>query len=284
MKKILIIGASGFVGRHLLNNLNKNRFEIIIPNKTFDLIDKKAWNNLQECETLIHLAAKTSVQESWNEPQNYINNNTLITTNALEYCRRYKSKLVLLSSYLYGNSKTLPIKENFTTQAINPYALSKLISEDISRFYKKYYSLDIIILRVFNIYGLYQPKHFLISKVIEKVKNSKSIIVNSLSPKRDYLYIEDLISAIIKSIEYKGKQDLFNIGYGESHSVEEVINIIQKIYKTNLPIINKRINRRTEIRNTIADRHLSKLELGWEPIFNLEKGLMEMIKTNVRET
>lgn len=277
MNKILITGSKGFVGKNLIRYLNNYSFEIIEPKEhKLDLKNPKSWNNIEECEYLIHLAGKSYVPESWSEPGKFIENNILLTTNALEYCRRNKAKLIFLSSYLYGNSNSLPIRENNSTSANNPYALTKILSEKLCNFYKDNFRVSNCILRVFNLYGPEQPENFLFSKVITQVKTSKYIEIESLHPKRDYIYIDDLCSAIVKSITYKGEKNIFNIGFGKSYSVKEIIDAIQETYGTSLEIIDKKISRKNEILNTVADIKLAKDELGWNPNIDLKEGIRKI--------
>ena len=277
MKKILITGSEGFVGKNLIRYLKNYSFQIIeTKDKSFDLKLNESWKQIEKCDYLIHLAGKSFVPKSWEEPARFIENNILLITNALEYCRVNKTKLIFLSSYLYGNCKKLPIKENAPIEATNPYALSKLLSEKLCYFYKNNFQVNNIILRVFNLYGPGQPKEYLLSKITNQVRYENLIKVDDLSPKRDYVYIDDLCSAIVKAINYKGNEHIFNIGSGKSYSVKEVIEFIQNIYGTSLNIDEKKLIRKNEILNTIADINLAKKELEWSPIYELKEGLKKI--------
>ena len=277
MKKILITGSEGFVGKNLIRYLKNYSFQIIeTKDKSFDLKLNESWKQIEKCDYLIHLAGKSFVPKSWEEPATFIENNILLITNALEYCRVNKTKLIFLSSYLYGNCKKMPIKENAPIEATNPYALSKLLSEKLCYFYKNNFQVNNIILRVFNLYGPGQPKEYLLSKITNQVRYENLIKVDDLSPKRDYVYIDDLCSAIVKAINYKGKEHIFNIGSGKSYSVKEVIDFIQNIYGTSFNIKEKKLIRKNEILNTVADINLAKKELEWFPIYDLKEGLKKI--------
>ena len=279
MKKIIVTGANGFVGKNLLKNINKNEFKVFkVDSQIGDLTNPDTWKNFNSCEYMVHLAAKTFVPYSWEDPYKYIRNNVLATTNALDFCRKNNTKLILLSSYMYGNPKVLPTPETQKLSVNNPYGLSKLISEQLSNFYYESFNTDSIILRVFNLFGPYQPKNFLISQIISQIQNDKKISVSNLNTKRDYLYIEDLCNAIIKSLNYTGTHRVFNIGMGISYSVEEIIQIIQKLLNSDVIVENKNVPRKKEILETIADINLAKKELQWIPKYNFEEGLEALIK------
>ena len=278
MKKILITGASGFIGKSLVNDLKEDNFKIYCySSKDGDITQQKTWNKMPRADYLIHLAAKTFVPKSWKNPKNFIYVNSSSLINAIQYCKKNKCKLIYLSSFIYGNKKT-PINEESKLSPHNPYALSKQIGESICEFYKKVDNLDVIILRPFNIFGENQKESFLIPKLIKQIKNKDKIFVMDLKPKRDYLYIKDLIQAIKKSLLYKGNFYIFNIGSGKSYSVEDVIKTLQKIFKTNLDVITTKEIRKMEVDDTIADINLAKKELNWQPDYSLEEALKEMIE------
>ena len=276
MKKVLITGSEGFVGKNLIRYLKDYSYVLKTNDQANDLKLSESWKQFEKCDCLIHLAGKSFVPKSWEEPGKFIENNILLITNALEYCRINKTKLIFLSSYLYGNCKSLPIKEDSPIEANNPYALTKLLSEKLCHFYKENFQLNHLILRVFNLYGPGQPNNFLLSKIINQTKYEKFIQLESLKPKRDYVFIDDLCSAIVKSINYEGHENIFNIGSGKSYSVKEVIDIVQSIYGTSLDVLEKKISRKNEIFNTLADINLAKKELGWAPIYSIKEGLKKV--------
>ena len=279
MKSVFVTGASGFIGKNLIRKLKNKKYEFYQASSIQgDISSPQTWNSFEACDILVHLAAKSFVPESWEHPQRFMQDNLIGTINGLEYCKRNNSKFIFLSSYLYGNVDKLPISESFPTIANNPYGLSKLLSEEACFFYKKIHNLDITILRVFNVYGKYQPENFLISKILSHAIDKQQIILNSLIPRRDYLYIDDLITAILCAFSYEGNENIFNIGLGKSYSVKEVIKIIEEILGYDLSINCRNISRRNEIFDTVADIRLAKKELDWAPIYDLKDGIREMHK------
>ncbi len=276
MKKILITGASGFIGKSLVDALKEDNLKLFCySSRDGDITEEKTWNKMPSANYLIHLAAKTFVPDSWENPKNFIDINSSSLINAIKYCKKNKCKLIYLSSFIYGNKKKA-IDEESALCPLNPYALSKLMGENIIEFYKKVDNLDVIILRPFNIFGNNQKDSFLIPKLIKQIKNKEKIFVMDTKPKRDYLYIKDLTNAIKKTLFYKGKFYIFNIGSGESYSVQDVIDILQKLFKTNLEVISAQEIRKMEVNETIANINLAKRELGWHPKYSLEEALKDM--------
>jgi len=280
MNSILVTGSSGFIGKHLITALSKLKYNIYgVDYPDGDVVNKSTWDSYPKANVVVHLAAKSFVPDSWLNPEDYIKTNAISTTNALNYCKKNNAKLILLSSYLYGNPISLPIPESAPLCPTNPYALSKKIAEDICNFYCDKYGINAIILRPFNVYGPGQPNNFLIPEIIKKVKNDKVIIIKDLEPKRDFVYIDDLIGAILKVIKTNIIGcSTYNIGSGLSYSVKEIIDMIQKICNTNKPIYSKNERRQGEIMNTVADIKKTKTELGWEVHWSLQEGLLELIK------
>lgn len=277
MKKILITGSTGFVGKTLLKELNKEKYFIYsYSSKDGDISSKKTWERMPKSDYLIHLAAKTFVPDSWKKPEEFFIKNSIALINAIDYCKKNNSKLIFLSSFVYGN-QNFAINEKCETLPQNPYSLSKLIGEQVCSFYKRVENLDVIILRPFNIFGPDQNKLFLIPKIINQIKNNFKIEVLDIKPKRDFLYVKDLASAIEKTLSYEGNHYIFNIGSGKSYSIEQIIKILQELYGTNLEVLTKNQTRKMEISETIADITLAKKELHWEPKYSIKAALKEMI-------
>ena len=281
MKNILVTGSSGFIGTHLLSKLSKdNKYKIIKMDRSFgDITNTATWNNVPKCEIVIHLAGKTFVPDSWKNPEIFINTNVAGTHLVLNYCRKNNSKLIYLSSYLYGNPKKIPIDENEPVKTTNPYMLSKNISEDLCDFYSKNYGVNVLILRPFNVYGPNQKEHFLIPSIIKQVNLEKEIKVKDLKPKRDFIYVKDLIEAIIKTIELKMNFEIINIASGISYSVSEVIEEIQKVKGTNLKVTSSEEIRNDEIMDTKANINKAKKLLNWSPQWSFKKAIKDIYES-----
>ena len=124
---------------------------------------------------------------------------------------------------------------------------------------------------------------FLIPYIVKQVLNNEAIKVKDLNPKRDYIYLDDLISGLIKTL-YNNKQfSIYNFGSGTELSVKEVIDIIQKIAGTNKKIISEKEERRNEIMNVIADISKAKNDLDWVPEFSFEDGIKDILKGEKHE-
>ncbi len=278
MTKILVTGASGFIGRNLIEKLRAQSFQIFEKNSLDgDIVDKNTWSNFNHAHILIHLAGNTFVPESWENPERFMKSNLHGVICALEYCRKHNARLIYLSSYLYGNPKLLPIPETADLIANNPYALSKKMAEEACKFYSDFYDIKITIFRPFNVYGIGQSEKFLIPSIINQINEGGVINVKDLKPKRDYIYIKDLTSLLMRAIDVPLGFDTFNIGTGVSYSVEELINTIQNIMGSSLKVKAAGETRKGEIIDTQADIKKAFSVFDWTPRYSLNDGLKEMI-------
>lgn len=276
--KILVTGSTGFLGKFVCDSLKELQFEIFeLNSENGDILISETWIKAPICDVIIHLAAKTFVPESWGNPVQFFETNSFGTIQALEYCRKNNAKMIFISSYLYGNPISFPINESANIFAPNPYSLSKKIAEDYCSFYAENYAVKCVILRPFNIYGPGQNSAFLIPEIINQIINNKVIKVKDLEPRRDYLYVSDVSSAIIKAI-FLDKFEIINIGAGKSYSVRQIINEIQEIFGTDYEVFSEAKKRQGEISNTVADISKAKELLDWEPRILLKEGLTNIIK------
>lgn len=276
MTRVIVTGASGFIGRHLIPHLQQADYQVItLSSNDGDIADGSTWGGLKPADVVVHLAGKTFVPDSWVNPSEFIKCNLLGTVQALDYCKKHEARLIYLSSYLYGNPLKLPISENDSLVANNPYALSKKLAEEACQFYSEAFGIGITALRPFNVYGPGQSDHFLIPWIIRQVRESSVINVKDLEPKRDYIYINDLISAILKAVTVviPAQFEAINIGTGVSHSVEELIKIVQTVSRTNLPIHSGGERRKDEVMDTVASISKAQHLLGWAPNVSLLQGI-----------
>lgn len=278
MSKILVTGSTGFIGKTVLAKLNILGHEVIVMNRASgNISDQKTWEALPKTEVVIHLAALTFVPDSWTDPYSFTQTNLQGTICALEYCRKHNSKLVFLSTYMYGNPESLPIPEDAKLHAFNPYALSKKMAEDACLFYADNFKVSTVVLRPFNVYGPGQKIDFLIPSIIKQALAGEAIKVKVLEPKRDYIYIEDLVQFIILAIGFDQPFAVFNVGTGKSYSVAELIAVIQQCMGTNLPVQPSGEKRPEEVMDTRADISKAANMLGWGPQWSLQQGIAEII-------
>ena len=277
MSKVLITGDKGYIGIKLKTYLKKKKIKTLTFEKKInkDLIKTK---NLPLADIVVHLAAKTNVPESWDYKNDYIIHNVNSTKYILDYCVKNKSRLIFISSYLYGNTTKIPTNEKTKLKTLNPYSLSKKICEDMCYFYEKNYGLELIVIRPFNVYGPDQNNSWLIPNIINQIRNKNEVTLMSVNQKRDYIYVDDFADLIYTLIMKNLKKGTFNLGSGKSYSIKSVIDTIQKISKTKKAIINKNIYRKNNIKETKADISKLYLTLGWKPKWSLKKGLTEILK------
>ena len=276
MNKILITGSDGFIGKNLVNKLiQKKKYKIFeIKNSKNDILNKKSLLKIPKVDYVIHLASKNLLTNKSNDTK-FLLNNIEITKKIIEFCLKNNCKLIFLSSYIYGNTK-IPTSEKNIKNPLNIYSLSKSLSEDICRYYVKTQKLECLILRLFNLYGKYQNKKFLIPKIIEQVENNKDIIINNTSPFRDLLYIDDFINLIEKIIKKNITSEIYNVGSGKSYGVKKIIKTIQNEYKTNLKVINKNIKKDFETKITKANIDKIKRKYNWKPKIDLSEGIKKI--------
>ena len=278
MISVVISGSGGFIGKHLIAELSKQKIKIIKMNKIFgDISKKKTWEKLPEANVLVHLAAKTFVPESWKKPKEFFNTNVTGTKMALEYCRKYNTKMIFISSYMYGNAKKIPTSEKNKIVANNPLAKTKKKAEELCQTYAKRYGIKTIILRPSNVYGPNQKSCWLIPEIIKKIKK-KTISVNNLDIKRDMIFVADLVRAIVKCIFLDKKFNIINIGSGNSYSIASIFKTLQKVTNKKIFVKNKNLTRKNEIMKTQLNIKKAKKILKWNPLWSLERGLKFIIK------
>jgi UDP-glucose 4-epimerase len=276
---ILITGSEGFIGSNLLSALKKfPEYEIFLFDKQHG--DVSNFNfSFKKIDHVIHLAARTYVPDSWETPSSFYKTNFLGTVNLLDLCHLHSASLTYISAYVYGAPDYLPIDEKHPLKGANPYMHSKILAESVCKFYSENYNVPVVILRPFNVYGMEQSKNFIIPKIIDQVLSKKNeISVFSLNTKRDYIYIDDLVDAIIKSLNIDSKFCTLNIGSGKSYSTMDIIQLCQKIANTNKEVVSEGIVRKNEILDVIADIEESKKVLNWQPKFNIIDGLKKIIE------
>jgi len=283
-QKVLLTGSSGFVGKHLVKRLVALGVDVIEADlaQGTDLTDMVSLEGLPPVDQVIHLAAKVYIPYAQENPLDVYRTNFLTTLNILELCRRRGiSRLIYVSSYVYGHPNYLPVDENHSIRSHSHYHRSKFFGEELCLGYFDDYGLVPIIFRPFNIYGPGQRREFLIPSVVYQALYSDEITVNDLSPKRDYIYVSDVIEAYVQALAGNNprKPEVFNLGIGRSYSVQEVIELTLGITGMTKEVTVTGNARDEEIPDCYADISKAEQNLDWKPEILLPEGLEKVVQS-----
>ena len=278
MARVLVTGADGFIGRHLVPALRASSHDVRAVGRTAgDITLEPTWASFADAQVVVHLAGTSYVPASWADPRAFLHTNVRGTIEALEFARARGARVIFLSSYLYGHPMALPIPESAPLSATNPYALSKLLADETCRFYAKAYGIDVVVLRPFNVYGPGQPNYFLIARIVDQALAGSVVRVKDLAPRRDFVYVADLVKAILAAVETQGCGGVYNVGSGMSHSVSEVIRTVESVLGLSLSIESSEERRPDELMDTVADITRARASLGWVPRIDFESGIRATI-------
>jgi len=283
MKKILVTGSSGFIGKHLIVKLKDLNFEVLeCPGSAkINLCNIDQVEKLPTADIIVHLAAKSFIPDSFKDPQGFYSNNIQSTLNILDKARKEGSKLIYLSTYVYGRPEYLPVDELHPVSPLNPYTQSKVIGEDLCRAYHRDFGLPSVVLRLFNVYGPGQGTSFFIPSILAQLKKPLMELQDS-RPRRDFIFIDDVVNAIISATEYVSDGfDILNVGTGKSVSVREVSELIRTISGSSVEIRFMDQIRQGEVLDTVADISRIKSVLNWEVEVSLEEGLKKTLDSGL---
>jgi len=310
-KRVLVTGATGLVGSWLVKSLVEKEASVValirdhdpqseffrsqIAQKTaliqgsledFSSVERAI--NEHEVDTIFHLGAQTIVGTALRSPLSTFDSNIKGTYNLLEACRRHSSlvkRIVVASSdKAYGSSDILPYIETMPLEGRHPYDVSKSCADLITLSYFHTYNLPVTIARCGNIFGGGDLNW---SRLIPGVIRSLNFgappeIRSDGTYTRDYVYVEDVVSAYLLLAENLYRTEVrgeaFNFGPNFPYSVLEVVKIIQKqMQKSELnPLILSHV--KAEIRNQSLSSEKAQKILHWEPLYDLQEGLVETIK------
>ena len=299
--KILVTGGAGFIGSHIveylvqrgdnvivLDNLSNGKMQNI--SKVSDDInfvngDVRDCNLVEQLvkdvDGVFHEAALVSVPESFKMQNEYFDVNVNGTENILKLAKEYGFKIVYASSSsVYGNPKSVPIKEDDDRNPLNPYAKTKLEDELLAEKYSEM-GVHIIGLRYFNIFGRRQSKEYagVIKLFLEKIQQNKAPIINGDgSQTRDFVYIEDVVKANILAMDSNIKYKFLNVGTGFSISILDLANVCIEASGLSLkPVHGPQLP--GDIQDSKADLELIKKSLEWKPTAKLADWLIEVFSS-----
>ena len=306
MKKTVVTGGAGFIGSHLAHRLvrdgwkvtivdnlstgDKNNIKDILKKVTFlkfDINDtKKMIKAMKGADVVFHLAAVPSVPRSIAKPWDSHRANIDGTFSVLMAAREAKVRRVVYSasSSAYGETPTLPKREDMPPLPLSPYGLQKWVGEKYTLLFDKYFGVEGVALRYFNIYGPYQNPDSPYSAAIPKFVRAMQAglpakITGDGSGSRDFTYIDDAVEAnILAATIPAARGELFNVARGEQVSINELVKTINQVLGTDIaPAYGP--ERPGDIKHSLADISKARSILGYDPKISLIEGVRRTIES-----
>jgi NAD dependent epimerase/dehydratase len=311
-QKVLVTGAGGFIGSHVTENLVREGYQvkafvqynslnnwewleclepsILSEVEVFsgDIRDpfgvKKA---MESCSKVLHLAALIGIPYSYHSPENYLETNVKGTLNIVQAARELEIERVIhtSTSEVYGTAQYVPIDENHPLQPQSPYSATKIAADQIAMSYYYAFNSPVSIIRPFNTYGPRQSARAVIPTVITQISGGmKDIRLGSLTPTRDFTFVEDTARAFVKSLSAEniiGK--VINLGTQFEISIENLVKTIAEIMKADVQVScdEQRLRpKNSEVERLCSNNALARELLQWSP----EYGGLDGLKSGLTKT
>lgn len=307
-RRVFITGAAGFIGFHLAKrlkhlgdevigfdnfnpyynvDLKKSRAEVLstegIPVIHGDVTDCHSLRkHVEDFQTthLVHLAAQAGVRYSLENPHVYLKSNIDGFLNVLEVCR-VNSQISLSyasSSSVYGLNTKIPFEvDDRTDRQASLYGVTKKTNELMAETYDHLFGIKSVGLRFFTVYGPWgrpDMAYYIFTKDI--LAGRPIALFNEGKMKRDFTYIDDIVSGTIAALDYRGETKVFNLGNNEPIELEAMVKILEKKLKRKAEV-NYLPLQQGDVVSTFADIELSRKELGYSPKTSLSKGLGQFV-------
>lgn len=309
-KKVLVTGAGGFIGSHLVEELLFNDAEVRafvkyngrgdlgllsdLPKESQKSIDmimgdirdpffvRKA---VKGCDYVFHLAALIGIPYSYVAPHDYVATNVLGTINVLEACKDEGTPRLIhtSTSETYGTAQYVPIDEKHPMQGQSPYSASKIAADKMAESYYNSFELPVVIVRPFNTFGPRQSARALIPTVVSQALTQDKIVMGSLEPIRDLTFVKDTAEGFLTvGLCDKAIGQVVNLGAGRGETVGNVVKIILRILgKEDMPIQEDPARIRpakSEVMQLVSNNSKAKSLCGWCPKYSFEEGLVQTVE------
>ncbi len=317
MKNVLITGGAGFIGSHLVDRLlAENAWKVAVlddfnnsyspvlkyhniarhtdnPNFSLfggDIISEKVLRGIfsdRKYDFIVHLADKSGVNPSIENPHSFEQTNIHGTLNLLEAARKYKVKSFIFGSTaaVYGNKPALPLKEQMQTdKPVSPYAATKAVGEMFCHTYSHLYDVRCVCLRFFSVYGARQRPGTAIYEFTRSIESGNPVtIYGDGTAQRDYVHISDVVAGIREALDYKNSGfEIINLGAGKSFKCYEIVRLLEKALERRA-IIERVSHQAGEVTDTLADIKKAGEFLDFHPKIPIEAGIKNFVEWYKKE-
>ncbi len=303
-RKILITGANGFVARHLIEALRARGDEVV----GVDMGPAPAWKvdryyscnligvdaikiilSIERPDVIMHLAAVSSVAQSWKMPVDSFLNNTNIFLNVVEAVRALGLASRILSvgsSEEYGNvpKEEMPIGEEHSLSPASPYAVARVAQEQLSRLYAEGFGLDVVMTRSFNQIGPGQRPAFVVPSFVSQLVAGKreglktvTVKAGDLSIVRDFLDVRDAVAAYLLLLEKGASGKVYNVCSGIGRTLREVLETVAEIVGVGIDVTVDPARIRPADNHVIVGSSEKMRRLGWSLSHTLESSIRDMV-------
>jgi dTDP-glucose 4,6-dehydratase len=302
---ILITGADGFIGSHLVEALVIQGYKVkaFVMYNSFnswgwlDHIESSIKKNIEifsgdirdpygvreamrGCDYVLHLAALIAIPYSYHSPETYIDTNVKGTLNILQAARDFGVKRIIhtSTSEVYGSARYVPITEEHPLLGQSPYSASKIAADQLAYSFFSSFNLPVVIVRPFNTYGPRQSARAVIPTIITQIANgAKKIKLGALSPTRDFNYVKDTVSGFIAALNSSnGLGEVVNFGSNFEISISDTAKLISQIMNVDIEILLDELRlrpERSEVDRLRAENKKAKLLFNWQPNYSGQDGL-----------
>jgi len=289
--KVLVTGSSGFVGKHLLHELKNQGHTSIALDRHSSTIQCDITNASQvqkavseaKPDWVIHLAGQSSIPNSIKDPETTRNINVGGTENLLRACKNLKPKILIISSaHVYGVPEHVPLTESSPLNGKDPYSLSRIEQEAVTKKLAAELDLQVVIARSFNHTGPGQNDQFVVPAFAKQIVaiergTQQDISVGNLKSKRDFSDVRDIVKAYILALE-KASPDTYNISSGTSYSIQHILDTLVKMSTSAIRIETDPARyRESDIPDLHGDHSKFTSATGWEPQVPIEQTLQDVL-------
>ncbi len=311
--KILVTGADGFIGSHLVEALVVSGHDVtaFVQYNSFnswgwlDKCDSKVKGKfkvisgdirdphgvkaaMKGCNVVAHLAALIAIPFSYNSPDSYVDTNIKGTLNVLQAAKELEIKRIIhtSTSEVYGTAKFVPITEDHPLQGQSPYSATKIAADQLAFSFFNSFKLPVVTLRPFNTYGPRQSARAVIPTVITQIANgSRNILLGSIKPTRDFSFIKDTVTGFVAAIESdKGVGEVINLGSNFEISIGDTAKLIADLMSQHVEISLDDDRLRpidSEVERLFASNQKAKELFGWEPSYSGLEGFRNGLKETI---